>query len=714
MPRTASTEYLTKGLSFGASYSHFRFYVPSTNSGTNSWFCLAEANLYLPTSAMAEAMTLSHVDKYDLTNEQIARIAELDTELRSTIINVTYNLYEADGTTLVGSETVEQEKNSAISIPSSWGAFTYYNYATEGSIGNSDCTIKVTRTLKDGYVISLDGLSNDKCYNIRNNRGTWAVGSGATVVNSTVELGLAFLASDEKQQFAFITYEDKVYLYSVSEGKFAYVDGNKLSLTADVTSDVAASPVTFQASTNATYKYSEPIIVTVNGSHFGVSTGFSPDIYKYQSQGDGGNCAYIIEAGSFDASSAFAALEAYFHPINCYDRVEEEVLPYLMDGGGNPSPTIGKPFGLSSDAATSIVTTYMTQLDNKQFTMEEYEAILAAKNAGIIYPSPRKFYLVKNNYNGKYMRVTASGTRGTVFADLTAEEAAKDASAHFTFVNNNSHLYMSSQGEYLNWVWGNVNGYEGYTSTNFDKYVHFANPAPGLGAFSIALGNGVGEYASDLYKGFYALKSSESTVVAGSTTNESDPLALWTFEEVTNLTISISSAGYATLYLPFPVTIPSGVKAYAVSSLTGGLLNLTEIETTIPAGTPVILEGEANTYTFTIVKEAAAYAGDNLLTGCYFMIPAPNGSYILQKQDKVGFYEVDTEAAQPKIPANRAYLPAQGGSGVKAFYLGGGEDAIKSVFEGVAAGEVYDLSGRKVSKLQHGVNIVNGKKVMVK
>lgn len=230
------------------------------------------------------------------------------------LVNVTYELYESDGTTLVSSVVKEQEENSAIEVPSSLTAPTYYDYATTGTIGSSDCTIKVTRTLKSGYVISLDGLSNSKCYNIRNNRGTWAVGSGATVVNSTVELGLAFSASDTKQQFAFITYEGNVYLYSVGEGKFAYIDGTKLSMTADVTSAVAASPVTFEASTNSTYMYSEPIIVTVNGSHFGVSTGFTPDVYKYQSQGDSGNCAYIIEAGSFDATSALAALDEYFHP----------------------------------------------------------------------------------------------------------------------------------------------------------------------------------------------------------------------------------------------------------------------------------------------------------------------------------------------------------------------------------------------------------------
>lgn len=229
------------------------------------------------------------------------------------LVNVTYELYESDGTTLVNSVVKEQEENSAIEVPSSLTAATYYDYATTGTIGSSDCTIKVTRTLKSGYVISLDGLSNSKCYNIRNNRGTWAVGSGATVVNSTVELNLAFLASDTKQQFAFITYEGNVYLYSVGQGKFAYVDGNKLSLTAAVTSAVAASPVTFQAST-ASSANAEPIIVTVGGQMYGVSTGKSPDVFKYNFANDGGNSAIIIEAGSFDATSALVALQEYFHP----------------------------------------------------------------------------------------------------------------------------------------------------------------------------------------------------------------------------------------------------------------------------------------------------------------------------------------------------------------------------------------------------------------
>jgi hypothetical protein len=358
------------------------------------------------------------------------------TVLSATIptVNVTYELYESDGTTLVNSVVKEQEQNSDIEVPTSLTAPTYYDYSTEGSIGENDCTIKVIRTLKSGYVISLDGLSNSKCYNIRNNRGTWAVGSGATVVNSTVELGLAFLASDTKQQFAFITYEGNVYLYSVGERKFAYVDGTKLSLTADVTSAVEASPITFVASTNATYMYSEPIIVTVNGSHFGISTNYSPDVYKYQSQGDGGNCAYIIEAGSFDPTSALAALEEYFHP--------SYTVTYKVKDGNNNVLFTSDPVGTTNGAnITTLPAEY--QLTNFYEYNTVDVTISASGNTDVVFTAtPKAEPLVKYtadtsnpyyynlNIRSKYLVYNSEAT-GQVTLQSTSEPFNANASWAF-------------------------------------------------------------------------------------------------------------------------------------------------------------------------------------------------------------------------------------------------------------------------------------------
>lgn len=181
-------------------------------------------------------------------------------------------------------------------------------------------------------------------------------------------------------------------------------------------------------------------------------------------------------------------------------------------------------------------------------------------------------------------------------------------------------------------------------------------------------------------------------------------------------TMVIGDAKYATFVAPFDVTIPSGVTAYTVDAVgAGDVLEMTKKEsgTIIDANTPVVVYSESAKNEPFYGKTVAGTPTEGLLTGVYTKTPAPNGSHILQNQGgKVGFYLVDTSVATPDVPAFRAYLTTS--SHVKAFYFGDVETAIKSVMDGVAAGEVYDLSGRKISKLQRGVNIVNGKKVMVK
>lgn len=181
-------------------------------------------------------------------------------------------------------------------------------------------------------------------------------------------------------------------------------------------------------------------------------------------------------------------------------------------------------------------------------------------------------------------------------------------------------------------------------------------------------------------------------------------------------TMAIGGAKYATFVAPFDVTIPSGVEAYKILTATGSTLNLTAVETTIPANTPVVLYSESAVNETFYGKTVDGTPTVGLLTGVYAETPAEDGWFVLQKNDDVvGFYKVNTSVATPSVPANRAYLQTDGGTPVKAFFFGGGEDAIKSVFDGVAAGEVYDLNGRKVAKMQKGgTYVVNGKTVIVK
>ncbi|MDY5543815.1 MAG: hypothetical protein SPF79_09020 [Bacteroidaceae bacterium] len=177
-----------------------------------------------------------------------------------------------------------------------------------------------------------------------------------------------------------------------------------------------------------------------------------------------------------------------------------------------------------------------------------------------------------------------------------------------------------------------------------------------------------------------------------------------------------SSAQYGTFCAPFDVTIPAGVTAYTISGIAeNGKLTLVEQQNTIPAHTPVIVYSESAS-DINAVQFGVATAGNptsNYLTGVYADTTAPVGSYVLQNQSgRVGFYHV--EGTQPWVRANRAYLTVPASANVKAFYMDDAT-AIQTVEELLSGkAEIYDLAGRRQQKLQKGINIVGGKKVLVK
>lgn len=175
-----------------------------------------------------------------------------------------------------------------------------------------------------------------------------------------------------------------------------------------------------------------------------------------------------------------------------------------------------------------------------------------------------------------------------------------------------------------------------------------------------------------------------------------------------------AAAKYGTFCAPFTVAVPSEVQAYTVASAdASGLLTLDEVEKVIPANTPVVLFAEAGLEAvefFDIAEEGTPTAG--LLTGVYEATSAPVGSYVLQSIDgKVGFYQV-AAGQQPTVGANRCYLTTA--SGVKAFFFDA-DDAtgIEGLInQNIQNNQIYNLAGQRMSKIQRGVNIINGKKIL--
>ena len=189
-------------------------------------------------------------------------------------------------------------------------------------------------------------------------------------------------------------------------------------------------------------------------------------------------------------------------------------------------------------------------------------------------------------------------------------------------------------------------------------------------------------------------------------------------------TVSVSEALKGTFCAPFIVAIPSNyqsvVTASTVTGQTNGVLALEPVQNgIIPANTPVVVEAPQafNLDVTGIYVKGTPEAG--LLTGVYEPNGknAPVGSYVLQNnKGKVGFFKVVDGNKLPIVGKNRCYLKDQG-SNVKAFYFNE-EDATAienvnvndNLNEGVEA--IYNVAGQRVNKLQKGINIINGKKIL--
>ncbi len=200
--------------------------------------------------------------------------------------------------------------------------------------------------------------------------------------------------------------------------------------------------------------------------------------------------------------------------------------------------------------------------------------------------------------------------------------------------------------------------------------------------------------------------------------------------------LTVTAAGYATLYLGTAVEIPAGVEAYTAGRIEGDLLKMQAVEDVIPANTAVIIKAEEGKYTFIPSNETPDAIEDNLLRGTlidtYIKPASAQTAYVLSKVDGiVGMYRARLKADGTfKNNANRVYMLLGeinvGEGDLDTSNPGGqlsngyrfdfsGTTAIESVeIESAAPVVYYDFSGRRVENPTRGIYIVNGKKVLVK
>ncbi len=180
---------------------------------------------------------------------------------------------------------------------------------------------------------------------------------------------------------------------------------------------------------------------------------------------------------------------------------------------------------------------------------------------------------------------------------------------------------------------------------------------------------------------------------------------------------------YATFSCPQDLDFTSSdLRAYIASGFnkaTNQVL-LTRVKD-VPAGTGVFLVGEPNTTYKIPYSETTSYYVNLFQANLQKTdIPATAGNfsnYTFGEQDsEPGFYPIDGKAT---LLAQTAYLQLPTSfvaAGVKVSVIFE-EDVIDGIEEFRISDEdadIYDLAGRRLSKTQRGINIVNGKKVLVK
>lgn len=191
----------------------------------------------------------------------------------------------------------------------------------------------------------------------------------------------------------------------------------------------------------------------------------------------------------------------------------------------------------------------------------------------------------------------------------------------------------------------------------------------------------------------------------------------FTLEEVTELPVTVTTAGYATFYAPVAVKV-EGVTANTVT-VNGEWAILNEIEGgVIPANTGVILMGNADTYDFAITTTDKTI--ESALSGSVEAKYVNEDAYVLANgSEGVGLYMATLNQQNNSAFLNnafKAYLPASAVlAGVRFLSFNFGDDvetSIESVEGENGKAEIYDLAGRRVQNAQKGVFIVNGKVVI--
>lgn len=191
----------------------------------------------------------------------------------------------------------------------------------------------------------------------------------------------------------------------------------------------------------------------------------------------------------------------------------------------------------------------------------------------------------------------------------------------------------------------------------------------------------------------------------------------WYIMPAEDIELNISAAGYATVNYPFAVQLPAELTAYTgTANAEKSKFILEEVPGgTVPANTPVVIQGTAGPHTLTIDYANTAEKISSDLSGSLLPIDITSDDYILADNGgSVGFYKTKEGGT---LAQNKAYIASTSAiQAVRGFSFsteGDGTTGIENTVTETENEEYYDLQGRRVMNPTKGIYVTkSGKKVL--